>query len=90
MSGTAPVTVCCPTCWTWSQLKNSTSCKRCGTPFVLPDGRRLDQVQDSSGGPAPPAFANAPTVALGIPTVEGVNWILIARWITIVYGTLTV
>jgi hypothetical protein len=83
----APAAVCCPNCWKWTELKNSTTCKRCGAPLVLPDGRRVDQARD---GTAPQAIAmNAPTVSLA-PLVVGTNWIAIARWITMAQGVLTV
>jgi hypothetical protein len=68
------LTVCCPSCWTWSELKRSTTCKRCGTPLILPDGRRVDeplppplwtgaaqQQAAVAGWPAPPS------VSPGIP-----------------------
>jgi hypothetical protein len=84
---TSPIAVCCPTCWRWSELKNATTCKRCGEPLVLPDGRRVDQARD---GTAPAAVAvKAPTVTLA-PLTVGTNWISIARWITIVYGAIQV
>lgn len=35
--------VCCPTCWTWSKLQKVTTCQRCGTPLILPDGRRVGE-----------------------------------------------
>ena len=79
MAATAPVAVCCPTCWKWTELKNSTTCKRCGSPLVLSDGRRVDQARD---GTAPTAVTmNAPTVSLA-PLIVGTDWIAIARWIT--------
>ena len=87
MAATAPVAVCCPTCWKWSELKNSTTCKRCGTPLVLSDGRRVDQARD---GTAPTAMTlKAPAVSLA-PLTVGTDWIAIARWITIAYGSLQV
>lgn len=87
MAVTALVAVCCPTCWRWSELKRSTTCKRCGSPLILPDGRRVDQARD---GTAPTAVAtNAPTVSLE-PLVEGTDWISIARWIALAYGVLSV
>ena len=85
----APATVCCPKCWTWSELKKSTTCKRCGTPFVLPDGRQVNQLGDPSVAAAPGYAFNAPTVSLGMP-MTGTDWISIARWMTIGYGLLTV
>jgi hypothetical protein len=87
MAVTAPVAVCCPTCWRWSELKRSTTCKRCGSPLILPDGRRVDQARD---GTAPTAIAtNAPAVSLA-PLVVGTDWISIARWIALAYGALSV
>lgn len=87
MAATSPVAVCCPTCWRWSELKNSSTCKRCGSPLVLPDGRRVDEARD---GTAPTAIAiKAPTVSLA-PLVVGTDWISIARWITMAYGALQV
>ena len=87
MAATAPLAVCCPSCWKWSELKSSTTCKRCGSPLVLPDGRRVDQARD---GTAPTAVAmHAPTVSLA-PLTVGTDWIAIARWITVAYGALQV
>lgn len=87
MAATAPLAVCCPTCWKWSELKSSTSCKRCGSPLVLPDGRRVDQARD---GTAPTAVAwNAPTVSLA-PLTVGTDWVAIARWITVAYAALQI
>ena len=85
-----PVAVCCPTCWAWSELKSSMTCKRCGTPLVLPDGRRVDEA--ASGPPMmgpPPAYATAGAIAaLGPPPPVGLNWIGLARWMTAGYGAL--
>jgi hypothetical protein len=87
VAATTPVAVCCPTCWRWTELKGSSSCKRCGSPLVLPDGRRVDQARD---GTAPAAVAiKAPTVSLA-PLVVGTDWISIARWIAGAYGALSV
>ncbi len=87
MAATAPVAVCCPTFWKWSELKSSTTCKRCGSPLVLSDGRRVAQARD---GTAPTAVAmNAPTVSLA-PLMVGTDWIAIARWITIAYASLQI
>ena len=87
MAASAPVAVCCPNCWRWSELKNSTTCKRCGSPLVLSDGRRVDQARD---GTAPATIKmKAPTVSLA-PLMVGTDWISIARWITIAYGALQV
>jgi hypothetical protein len=87
VAATAPVAVCCPTCWRWTELKSSATCKRCGSPLVLADGRRVDQARD---GTAPTAVAiKAPTVSLA-PLVVGTDWISIARWIAGAYGALSV
>jgi hypothetical protein len=86
------VTVCCPNCWKWSELKSASACKRCGTPLVLPDGRRVDDAAlappptDPLAPPPPIAFNGAPMYAL--PKSGGVNWILAARLIAIGYGVL--
>ena len=52
-------TVCCPTCWTWSELQKSTTCKRCGTPLIFANGSRVDEVGDvpATGMEAGPAAA---------------------------------
>ena len=68
------------------------TCKRCGTPLILPDGRRIDQVAaappDVPG--AMPAYAfNGPTYAIPSPPT-GVNWVLAARLVCIAYGVVTV
>src|ERR1700682_2192924 len=85
-----PVAVCCPTCWAWSELKSSMTCKRCGTPLVLPDGRRVDEA--ASGPPMmgpPPAYTTAGAIAaLRPPPPVGFNWIGLARWMTAGYGAL--
>jgi hypothetical protein len=87
MAATAAVAVCCPTCWRWSELKSSTICKRCGSPLVLPDGRRVDQARDGTASTA--VATNGPTVSLA-PLVVGTDWISIARWIALAYGALSV
>jgi hypothetical protein len=87
MAASAPVAVCCPNCWKWTEVKNSSTCKRCGTPLVLPDGRRLDQARD---GTAPtPVSLKAPTVSLA-PLTVGTDWVSIARWIVAAHGALIV
>jgi hypothetical protein len=69
-------TVCCPTCWTWSELQKSTTCKRCGTPLIFANGNRVDAVGDVpaitmaagppaatllvAAQPAPPSLRAAP------------------------------
>jgi hypothetical protein len=87
MAASAPVAVCCPNCWRWSELKNASTCKRCGAPLVLPDGRRVDEAR--SGTAPAPVSINAPTVSLASPMV-GTDWVAIARWITVAHGALVV
>jgi hypothetical protein len=87
MAAAAPVAVCCPNCWKWTELKSSAACKRCGAPLVLPDGRRVDEARAGTA-PAPVAY-NAPTVSLA-PLTVGTDWVTIARWITVAHGALTV
>lgn len=85
-------TVCCPNCWTWSEYKNSTACKRCGTPLILPDGRRVDEVTSGQPPSTPGAgYAfNAPMAALAAPTSGGMDWVLAVRWVTAAYGALAI
>lgn len=68
------------------------TCKRCGTPYILPDGRRVDEVAATPLGAAPPpAYAfNGPMYSIPSSTAGGTNWISIARWMTIGYGALSV
>jgi hypothetical protein len=84
------VTVCCPTCWTWSELKHSMTCKRCGTPLILPDGRSVEQAANPSpdAPPPPPGYAfNGPVASFAVaPT--GMDWVALARWITVAQGAL--
>jgi hypothetical protein len=85
------VAVCCPTCWAWSELKKSMTCKRCGTPLILPDGRRVDEVAAAAPGQmvAVPVYAGVgPIASLGPPPPIGFNWIALVRWVTIGYGAL--
>jgi hypothetical protein len=85
-------TVCCPTCWTWSEYKNSTACKRCGTPLILPDGRRVDDVtsgQPTSTPGAGYAF-NAPMATLAAPSSGGMDWVAAVRWVTAAYGAVAI
>jgi hypothetical protein len=85
------VTVCCPTCWTWSELKHSTTCKRCGTPLILPDGRSVEQAANPSpdAPPPPPAYAfNGPTTAFAMTASTGMDWVSLARWILVAQGAL--
>lgn len=94
--------VCCPSCWTWSELGKSTTCRKCGASLVLPDGRTLDAALAAPPPPPPPSpYGYAPGVALstrGIPEGalrgfqpnEGTDWIAMARWFTIGYGAIAV
>jgi hypothetical protein len=84
------VTVCCPTCWTWSELKHSTTCKRCSTPLILPDGRSVEQVANPSpdAPPPPPAYAFNGPMASFAATPKGMNWVALARWILVAQGAL--
>jgi hypothetical protein len=50
------MSVCCPTCWTWSKQRKSGMCERCGTPLLLPDGRSAAEV------------VGAPTQTIEAPT----------------------
>jgi hypothetical protein len=87
------VSVCCPGCWAWSDLGNSTTCKKCGTPLILADGRR---VEDLTNAPAaelagtPIHAFKRPNQMLAAPAYQGPSWIAITRWITIGYGALSV
>jgi hypothetical protein len=84
-------TVCCPTCWTWSEYKKSTACKRCGTPLILPDGRRVDDVtswQPTSTPEAGYAF-NPPMASLAAPS-QGMDWVAAVRWVTAAYGAIAI
>jgi hypothetical protein len=85
-------TVCCPTCWTWSEYKNSTACKRCGTPLILPDGRRVDDVTSGQPPSTPGAgYAfNAPMAALAAPSSGGMDWVAATRWVTAAYGAIAI
>jgi hypothetical protein len=84
------VTVCCPTCWTWSELKNSTTCKRCSTPLILPDGRSVEQAANPSpdAPPPPPGYAFNGPMASFAAAPTGMNWVALARWITFAQGAL--
>jgi hypothetical protein len=60
------IKVCCPTCWTWSELGTRMSCKKCGTPLILIDGRRADEVSaeapvtEVARAPEPPPLEVVP------------------------------
>lgn len=94
--------VCCPSCWTWSDIGKRSTCQRCGSPLILPDGRTIDTVRSEPPPAPPPAAGFAP---LGVPAVagparfsvpvfpnrtpvEGRDWVAVCRWITIGYGVL--
>src|SRR5438132_13197362 len=85
-----PEAVCCPKCWTWDELGKRTSCKRCGTPLILADGRTATEAAgQGSATPLTPAFArNAPALPMVRITRAGVDWVDIARFFTIGYGLL--
>ena len=85
-----PEAVCCPKCWTWDELGKRTSCKRCGTPLILADGRSVPEAAaQGSTAPLVPAFAgNAPALPMVRITRAGVDWVDIARFFTIGYGLL--
>ncbi len=94
--------VCCPGCWTWSDLGKRTTCQRCGAALILPDGRTLETVRTDPPPPPPPpaAFGYAAPPPSAVPSgystalyqhvVGGRDWVAICRWITIGYGLLTV
>lgn len=91
--------VCCPNCWTWSDVGARTTCKRCGTALVLPDGRALDEARNAPPPPPPPpggfAYAGGPQAVHGyggpafVTAPAGRDWVAICRWFTIGYGLLT-
>lgn len=95
--------VCCPNCWSWTELRKRTTCPGCGTALILPDGRTIDAALTAPPPPPPPGpYAYAPGgVAVstrGIPEAalrgfqpnSGTDWISVARWFTIGYGALLV
>jgi hypothetical protein len=59
------MSVCCPTCWTWSKQRKSGVCERCGTPLLLPDGRSAAEVVDAPTQTieAIPAYTTLPVAA---------------------------
>src|ERR1700676_4675019 len=98
-----PATVCCPNCWSWTELGKGTKCPRCGAPLILADGRTVDAALAAPPPPpAPPGlYGYAPGASLstrGIPEAAlrgfqptvGTDWISVARWCTIGYGVLLV
>lgn len=62
MAGTA---VCCPQCWSWSELGKSAACSRCGTPLIYADGRLVGQ----TAAPAPEQMGFASSAQLLTPAV---------------------
>jgi hypothetical protein len=99
-----PANVCCPNCWTWSELGKRTTCARCGSPLILPDGQTIDAALAAPPPPPPPpgpfGYASGgvavPTQGLpasalrGFQPSSGTDWIAVARWFTIGYGVLLV
>jgi hypothetical protein len=96
--------VCCPGCWTWSELGKRTTCQRCGASLILPDGRSVETAQSDPPPPPPPpaafGYAGAPAVGAQsgfsagsyqtVTTPSGTDWVAICRWITIGYGLFVV
>jgi hypothetical protein len=88
----------CPNCWNWSEAGGRTTCKRCGSPSILSDGRRVDEARQDPPPPPPAAFGYpqnpvAPAAAgYGGSAVAvyrpGTDWVAICRWITLGYGLL--
>lgn len=62
MAGT---TVCCPNCWSWSELGKRATCKQCGTPLIFADGRVVGQAE----APAPPPAAFVSSASMMNPPV---------------------
>jgi hypothetical protein len=84
-------TVCCPKCWTWDELGKRTTCKQCGTPLILADGRTVTEAANPGSAPLVPAFAgNAAALPTTRVTRRGVDWVDIARLVTAGYGLLIV
>jgi hypothetical protein len=83
--------VCCPKCWAWHELGKRTTCKQCGTPLILADGRSVTEAANPGSAPLVPAFAGN---AAALPTTRvarrGVDWVDIARLVTAGYGLLVV
>ncbi len=96
--------VCCPGCWTWSDLGKRSTCPRCGTALILPDGRDVQTAQNDPPPPPPPplgfGYGAQPQAAVpsgfSVPTYQsltpapGTDWVAICRWITVGYGVLVV
>ena len=83
-----PEAVCCPKCWTWDELGKRTACKQCGTPLILADGRTVTEAAtQGSVAPLVPVFAgNAPAYPMVRITRAALDWVDIARFVTIGYG----
>jgi hypothetical protein len=91
--------VCCPSCWSWSDAGKRTTCKSCGAPLILPDGRRIDEVRGAPAPPPPPpaSFGYPPNPAPPVAAYANPafiaqpgsrDWVAICRWITLGYGLL--
>ena len=95
-----PTSVVCPNCWSWSELGQRTTCKRCAAQLMFSDGRRVDEVAALTGVlPGSPIAEGAYAAAapgwmkqqvLVAPVRQGVDWVGVARWVVIGYGLLTV
>lgn len=86
-----PEAVVCPKCWSWDELGKRTNCSQCGTPLVLADGRMVGDAAHGTAAPLVPAMAGG-AIAYPVARVSraGVDWVDIARLITIGYGLLVV
>ena len=51
--------VCCPNCWRWTEFMNSATCKQCGTPLILSDGRSVAAALEGAPAAASVAIAEA-------------------------------
>jgi hypothetical protein len=90
--------VCCPGCWTWSDLGKRTTC------LILPDGRTVETANTDPPPPPPPppGFGYPARPSIGMPApfagpvsqsltkAPGTDWVAVCRWITIGYGLLVV
>lgn len=61
MAGTA---VCCPNCWSWSDLGKHATCVKCGAPLIFADGRVVGQ----GAVPAPPQMGFASSASVMTPS----------------------
>jgi hypothetical protein len=85
--------VCCPKCWTWQELGKRTTCKACGTALILADGRTVAEAAASpaAASGAVAAYAGAmPAFPMGRSRPTGIDWVFIARLITLAYGAAVV